>query len=284
MCIEYPSQVAYYYYTSNQYTPGSQIEEDSVFQLSAFGPLDFILTPIRIIDTSTPSLYFGVVAVNPDSEDSSSSTGPASVVSDPRFIGFWGQSFYVSGAVGGVYNLLSDAQVQVNGYVVQLQHIRCPTVDARTMQRCFDEQGTYFGVLAIRVQGGDYVRIMAGEVDIGFHSVSIGDARSLQVGERYTTPAAPAQAEHRHMRGDSSHADATTLPVHRASARSVLVHVGLYSFRIDSVDLYADISWLEVDSWDKLVSSAQPDGPLGRTWNASLDVQRSDAEGEQFRL
>ena len=119
------------------------------------------------------------------SSSSSSSTGVASVYSDPRFVGFWGQSFYVSGVVGGVYSLLSDACVQVNGYVVQLQSVSCPVLDGRKMKRCFDEQGTYFAVLAVQVQGGTYVRLTGGAAQDGFHSVSVNDQRSLAVGERY---------------------------------------------------------------------------------------------------
>ena len=188
-----------------------------------------------------------VVAIPPPS----SSTGPASAVSDPRLVGFWGQSFFVSGAVGGVYNLLSDATVQVNAYVVQLSHIRCPTIDGHTMERCWDEAGVYYGVLSVRVQGGVYVRLTGGSYDVGFQSVSVDDRRELQVGDVYS------QAE------QGGHTAALT--INRTHSHRLQLTAGLYSLTIDSVDLYVDVTSLAASCWTCLTDTAQPDGLLGRT-------------------
>ena len=77
---------------------------------------------------------------------------------------------------------------------------------------------------------------------------------------------------------------APTLSVQRVSARQVVVKAGLYSFTIDNVDQYVDISQLEVGCWDCLVNESKPDGLLGRTWDATVQVESSDAEVEQFRV
>ena len=196
------------------------------------------------------------------------STGPASAYSDPRLVGFWGQSFFVSGAVGGVYCLLSDAQVQVNAYVVQLQHVHCPEVDGRVMERCWDERGTYFGVLSVRVQGGVYVRITAGPHDVGFHSVSIGDQHELQVGDAYS---------------DAEHGGQVQLFINRTTSHQLLITAGLYSLTIDSVDLYADITEMDVQCWACLTEEMKPDGLLGRTWNATVHGQDSEQRLEEYR-
>ena len=216
----------------------------------------------------TPTLLDAADALNA----ASSSTGAASAVSDPRLVGFWGQSFFVSGAVGGVYCLLSDEVVQLNAYMVYLQRIRCPEVDGRVMQRCFDEAGQYFGVLSIRVQGGEYVRITAGAVDVGFHSVSIGDAHTLQVGDSYNGTA---------KRGGGS--EQPLLQVTRLTARQVRVQAGMYVLIIDNVDLYVDVTALDVDCWHCLLSTARPDGLLGRTWNATADMSSSNDRMEEYR-
>ena len=218
-------------------------------------------------------------AADSSSSSSSSSTGPASVVSDPRFVGFWGQSFFVTGSVGGVYNLLSDAAVQVNGYIVQLQSVSCPVIDGRAMERCFDEQGTYFGVLAIQVQGGDFIRITGGGSAHGFHSVQVNDVRQLQVGEQYDGRVV------RHQAGAASASPShVSLSVHRTTTHRLLVKAGLYAFTIDSVDRYVDVTAMDIADWDALVNTAQPDGLLGRTWNATVQVDDSEQHVEEFRL
>ena len=181
----------------------SSLQSSSAQSSSAFSssPVSSSLLPSSAAASSSALSSSSSSAAADSSDDLSSSTGVASATSDPRLVGWWGQSFYVSGAVGGVYNLLSDRSVQLNAYVVQLQHIRCPVLDGRAMQRCFDEQGTYFGVLAIALRTGEgelqHVRMTGGAYDVGFHSVTVtvtvGDMQQrheLQVGEQYDGVAA----------------------------------------------------------------------------------------------
>ena len=72
------------------------------------------------------------------------------------------------------------------------------------------------------------------------------------------------------------------LSVHRLSARCLLIKAGLYALTVN-VDGHVDVSQMDVDSWDELTGTLQPDGLLGRTWDAQLDVSQSDEEAEQFR-
>ena len=115
-----------------------------------------------------------------------SSTSSASAYSDPRFVGFWGQQWYVEGVVGGVYNLLSDAQVQVNARFVYRSNVTCPvTEDGSPVERCFSEAGTYFGQVAIRVHEGKWLRVVGGPVAEGFASVHMRDGTQVQVGQTH---------------------------------------------------------------------------------------------------
>ena len=115
-----------------------------------------------------------------------SSTSSASAYSDPRFVGFWGQQWYVEGVVGGVYNLLSDAQVQVNARFVYRSNVTCPvTEDGSPVERCFSEAGTYFGQVAIRVHEGEWLRVVGGPVAEGFASVHMRDGTQVQVGQTH---------------------------------------------------------------------------------------------------
>ena len=117
--------------------PSVVVAAASAFQSCPFTPVLPVVAPLQVPSPALLSVSAPTVAA--------SSSTAAAVFSDPRFVGFWGQSFYVSGVVGGVYSLLSDAAVQVNAYIVHLQHVECPVVDGVRMQRCFDEKGTYFG-------------------------------------------------------------------------------------------------------------------------------------------
>ena len=103
---------------------------------------------------------------------SSSSSTSAAAFSDPRFRGFWGQSFYVEGVVGGVYSLLSSQAVQVNARFTYRSIVSCPQVDGHDVSNCFQEAGTYFGSLAVRASTGDWLRVVGGGVADGFAEVS----------------------------------------------------------------------------------------------------------------
>ena len=114
---------------------------------------------------------------------SSSSSTSAAAFSDPRFRGFWGQSFYVEGVVGGVYSLLSSQAVQVNARFTYRSIVSCPQVDGHDVSNCFQEAGTYFGSLAVRASTGDWLRVVGGGVADGFAEVSINGQRAVQVGD-----------------------------------------------------------------------------------------------------
>ena len=113
----------------------------------------------------------------------SSSSTSAAAFSDPRFRGFWGQSFYVEGVVGGVYSLLSSQAVQVNARFTYRSNVSCPQQDGHDVSNCFQEAGTYFGSLAVRASTGDWLRVVGGGVAAGFAEVSINGQRPVQVGD-----------------------------------------------------------------------------------------------------
>ena len=117
------------------------------------------------------------------SSSSSSSSTSAAAFSDPRFRGFWGQSFYVEGVVGGVYSLLSSQAVQVNARFTYRSNVSCPQQDGHDVSNCFQEAGTYFGSLAVRASTGDWLRVVGGGVAAGFAEVSINGQRPVQVGD-----------------------------------------------------------------------------------------------------
>ena len=196
------------------------------------------------------------------SSSSSSSTGSGSVMSDPRFVGFWGQSFYVGGRDGGVYNVISDASLQVNGLFFYLTSIHCPLVDGLPMVGCMDHPGQYFGVLAIVTQGGDHLRVTAGHVDEGFHRVELNGA--------VLDPLLPPP-----------YTPSLSLSFH--SNRSLTVTASLYRFTVLNVDLYVDLAKVEVTCWDCLVQEVRPEGLLGRTWDASKGQLESEEDAELYR-
>ena len=86
----------------------------------------------------------------------------------------------------GVYNLLSDAQVQVNAQLVWRSNVTCPVEsDGRPVERCFAEAGTYFGALAVKVQSGEWLQVVGGSVVEGFASVRLHDGAQVQAGQTH---------------------------------------------------------------------------------------------------
>ena len=214
------------------------------------------------------AVHFAAPAAAVVTAPSSSSTGAASAYSDPRFHGFWHQDFYVAGREGAVYSLLSDADVQLNAYFVQLQRIRCPLTDeGRVVDRCFDHPGTFFGVLAMITSAGDHLRITAGDVSTGFHNVTLNGRPLLPAFSRLSQSAFTSPS----------------LSLRFLSGRSLWVQAGLYSLQVDNVDLYVDVARVEVVSWDELVARVRPEGLIGRTWNASAGAPADDEEVEAYR-
>ena len=192
----------------------------------------------------------------------SSSPAPSSTAaaafSDPRFVGFWGQSFYMSGQEGGIYSLISEEAVQVNALIFYLQRIRCPLIQGVPVPRCIDHSGTYFGVLAFCTSHGDQLRITAGESNEGFHSVQL-NGRDVEA------------------------SDLCSISVQKISARLLVVSVGLYEVEVENMDLYLDVARVAVNCWECLVDEVRPEGLLGRTWDASKGEPASEEEVEQYR-
>ena len=265
-----------------------------------------LVSSTAVTSSSTP--VSSSKAASSSTFSSSSSTGAAAAYSDPRFVGFWGQSFFVGGRAGCVYNLLSDADMQVNAYFVQLSNVTCPLVEGRAAERCYVEAGTYFGVLSVMVRGGSYVRITGGGHDEGFHSVLLNDSRSIGVGDTWTGVAMrnagegqgkgedEGDAKQRMLRGSKSRASRAadtdgvdessinpTFTVHRPSSRSLHIVAGVYELQVDSMDEYVDVAALDVTCWDCLVQRLRPEGLLGQTWNATAAIRHSEDEVEQYR-
>ena len=265
------------------------------------------------------STYSSSAVSSSSSSQPPSSTSSASAYSDPRFVGFWGQQWYVEGVVGGVYNLLSDSQVQLNARFVYRSNVTCPvTEDGSPVERCFSEAGTYFGSIALRVTSGEWVTVAGGPVSSGFAAVVLSAGTEVAVGDEVewgvetneaggvglaeqsashsctTRPALQLQRLRRLLRGDAgavgerqprlSSRSVPQLSIHRPDARSLLVTAGAYAFTLHNMDGYVDLTRLESTCWQCVVDELRPQGLLGQTWNATAVVRgQSEAEVEAFR-
>ena len=223
--------------------------------------------------------------------------------------------------MGGVYSLLTSPHMQLNARFVYLRNISCPVVEGRDVSNCFQEQGTFFGSMALRVQDGDWLRIVGGPVADGFASVSVNDVQAVQVGDvvsvgggaagSASSPSGSAAnmklSKPRLLRGQAelsreealqkvgaaaaqasvASSSASTFTVSRPSHRQLHVQAGDYTFQIDNMDGYVDITQLDVQCWlclEQEQGSMQLDGLLGQTWNASAVIKQSDDEVEEYRV
>ncbi|MCJ1296781.1 hypothetical protein MMC34_008348 [Xylographa carneopallida] len=202
-----------------------------------------------------------------------STGGSSSVLGDPQFVGLRGQSYQVHGIDGAVYNLISDAAVQLNARFTYLSGGHCPRdVTTNTpLFTCWTHPGSYLSELALRTSGGDYVRLVAGKAQQGFAVVELGSTNSsssrrvLSVGDTATLSVL-----------DEAGA-ATTATVSYDGLRSVRIsHAGLYTLVVENSDGFLNILSLAVSSMHALATRVHSHGLIGQTWRAAAEVKGSE--------
>ena len=218
---------------------------------------------------------------------------------------------FVDGEAGAVYGLLSDAAVVINSRFIHVggEHIHCPqtlaVTDSTLSTFCTNHTGTYIGEVGIRTSAGDHVVVSAGTLQEGFASVVV-NGHPL-VGDSFhssdQSSASPLaglvhqqQSRARLMRGalqsllgveegkEVGGGDAAvSLSVQRLSPRAVHISAGLYSVTLHNMDHYLDIAQLNVTDWSSLLHAAQPEGIIGRTWEAAVRLALTDEEVNSYK-
>jgi len=140
--------------------------------------------------------FFGIFSVNYNNGQSGAPTGFSSntvsveftfsiVVGDPQFVGFRGQSYQVHGIDGGVYNLISERNSQVNSRFVFLNEGKCPILNGVKQANCWSHPGSYLGEISYQ-QIADGKRhaalVTSGTAKKGFAGVQM-DGKALTIGE-----------------------------------------------------------------------------------------------------
>lgn len=117
---------------------------------------------------------------------------PASVqphiVGDPQFIGLRGQTYQVHGVDGAVYNIISEANAQVNSRFVFLSQGECPVFNGVPDVNCWSHPGSYLGELSFQqvVDGKIHAGLVtSGSAKKGFSAIQM-DGKSLKVGDTIT--------------------------------------------------------------------------------------------------
>ena len=106
----------------------------------------------------------------------------ALITGDPQFVGLRGQSYQVHGLDGGVYNLISEQNTQINSRFVFLTEGECPT---EAPAACWSHPGSYMGDMSFQaiVDGKLHAALVSsGPAKKGFASVQM-DGKALKVGE-----------------------------------------------------------------------------------------------------
>jgi len=168
-------------------------------------------------------------------------------IGDPQFVGFRGQSFQIHGIDGQVYNIVSDAQLQMNSKFIFLSEGKCPDqsiMKSLFSKQCWTHPGSYLADLSIQTSDGNKLFIQSGPNTIGFTQVTIND-KLMTVG--------------------SSH-PSSSLNVTMLSSHSVTARVGLFSFVIENSDYFVNIAQAVIHDWDLMITQIQSHGILGQTW------------------
>ena len=220
-----------------------------------------------------------------DKPCSSSSTGKPAGYSDPYFVGFWNQPYYVHGHDGEVYSLLSDQHVQLSSRFVFLSNITCPELyGAPARVHCSSHAGTFFGEFGLTTASGDVLYVGAGNSSVGFHIVTV-NGLEIDIGQSYGPPPLPAIPHDEHTSnalaattGSSDHPARLDIYVERTSARSLIVHAGLYELLIENSDRYVDLVQVDVVDWTELLDHVLPSGLMGSSCNNSATMPPNEEE------
>ena len=115
-------------------------------------------------------------------------SNPAVVVGDPQFVGLRGQSFQIHGIDGAVYNIITEANTQVNSRFVFLSEGECPIINGVKDVNCWSHPGSYLGEMSFQqiVDGQLHqALIVSGPAKSGFDSITL-DGQTLKVGDSLT--------------------------------------------------------------------------------------------------
>ena len=220
---------------------------------SPVGPPPSTTGPPRASSTGSTCILCDEQATSSSSPSSSSSTGSGRVVGDPVFSGLRGQQYQVHGIDGEVYNLISDASVQLNSLFTFLSGPRpCPILPSTGQQSaaCFTHDGSYLGNLALRTNADDRLLVEGGDASSGFASVEL-NGQQLGVGDQ-----APLHF-----------VDYPTGLVHRISTHELSIVASLYKIDVDNSDAFVNLRSLAIlDGQWAALKRAAPHGLLGQTW------------------
>ena len=200
------------------------------------------------------------------------------IVGDPQFVGLLGQSYQVHGMDGGVYNLISDAMLQLNARFRFLTGGRCErdAVTGAPLYVCWSHPGTYLSAIGLRTAAGDTIVVTAGNAETGFESVLLN-------GCPMELPASSGKLDATGLPVITvSHPDASTdanasssrppLTLHLFDLRTlVIAHAGLYTLTIQNSDGFVNLLRLEVSSMSSLRHDVQSHGLIGQTWQRRVD-------------
>jgi hypothetical protein len=201
----------------------------------------------------------------------------AEVNADPHFKGFYGQSFFVGGEVGGVMNLVSTSLLQLNARVVFLSegesmnaaemararrfaeifHAKSRSAPLLPYTRGWEEEGNYMGELGIAMVGGHRLYAQPGSYQAGWNTVTLDGVDILPQSSRVV--------------GD--------IVINRTSTHKIEVHTPLVDFTLVNSDNFFNIENAHLeDGWKAQKGYA---GVLGQTADASFQPHVGDKEWQQ---
>jgi len=179
----------------------------------------------------------------------------ATVKGDPQFMGLRGQNYQVHGIDGAVYNIISDADIQLNSRFVFLTGPRpCPTIPStgRKSTACWSHAGSYLGEIGLKT-GSVQIFIESGPASKGFNAVTV-NGKALAIG-------------------------ASTNNIQYNSTHEVTLTFGAWTVELENSDMFLNLRSVRVSSsaWSSLTSH----GLLGQTWSNKRYSGKIEAiEGE----
>jgi hypothetical protein len=195
---------------------------------------------------------------------------PIGVKGDPQFKGLRGQDYQVHGIDGGVYNIISEQEMQLNSRFVFLKGPRpCPLMPStgKPSVACFAHAGSYLGNLALQTAAGDRLLIESGAANNGFTSVTL-NGRVLTVGD------SGILRSNRTVNG----------VVLLLSSHELQFQAGQFAVEVENSDSFLNLRQVSVRSSMKSLKEGRVHGLLGQTWLARKGKSAIEGRVDDYLL
>jgi hypothetical protein len=177
----------------------------------------------------------------------------SSIVGDPQFTGFLGQSYQIHGLPDTIFNIISSPLIQLNSrfdYISKSPSKSTSKIICKVIQTiCWTHPGTYLGQIDIKV-GKDKILLTAGLISDGFNSIKLNQ-EEINIGQKYIIGYQNYTRQFM-IKNDNHH---------------LILYLNQFTLTIINSDMFFNYKILMTEFGWKTMNLYKIHGLLGQTWS-----------------